>query len=412
MLKVINPEVPTAAQKTERLRVTILTSSYPAYRGDYAGIFIEKMALQLAAKGHKITVVAPGTPGASRHENHANLQVHRFRYFLPFLERLAYGAGGIPENLKRNPFLALLIPFFVFGFLWSAWRHSKGADLLHANWTLPAGWVAKRIAGHRNIPYVVTARGSDLNLAARNGLLRPMARGVLLGAAQVTTVSEALRDGAIQLGVPPEKVRVVPSGVAVNPTRPTGQERPSFPRPKAVFVGSLRDLKGVDVMLDALAILRDKNVPTSAWIVGDGPARQALEEQCRRLKLTDRVAFVGQRPHEEVGSWLAEADYLVLPSFSEGRPNVVYEAFAVGCPVVATDIPGTRELVTDKDRGLLVPPKDAKALAEAMEQVGTNEVLAQHLAEQASRWLTSQGLTWEICARNYLSVYQTALPSR
>src|SRR3990172_1741026 len=192
-LPVIQPQA-SLSQRAQPLRITILTSSYPAYRGDYAGIFIEKMAMPLALKGHKVTVVAPGCPGAPRHEDHGNLQVHRFRYFLPPLERLAYGPGGIPENLKRNPLLFFLLPFFLLGFLLAGLRHARNADVIHANWVIPAGWAAALVSAIRKIPFVLTARGSDLNLAARSAFLSHLAQGILERAALVTTVSEALRD--------------------------------------------------------------------------------------------------------------------------------------------------------------------------------------------------------------------------
>ncbi len=408
-LPVIQPQA-SVPQRARPLRITILTSSYPAYRGDYAGIFIEKMAMPLALKGHKVTVVAPGCPGSPRHEDHANLQVYRFRYFLPFLERLAYGPGGIPENLKRNPLLLFLVPFFLLGFLRAAWKHTEGADVIHANWILPAGRIAAAVGAWRKVPYVLTVRGSDLNIAAKNMLLSGVGQKALFGAALVTTVGEALREQVIALGIAAEKVRVIPSGVEVHTQRPAGQERPALERPRGVFVGSLRELKGVDVLLDALALLHKKGRRGTLWIVGEGPERGRLEERARALGISDRIYFAGQRPHGEIGSWIAECDYLVLPSFSEGRPNVVYEAFACGVPVVATDIPGTREIVKDKQTGLLVPTRDPGALSEAMDQVGSNEVLAQHLSEGAHQWLGTQGLTWEECARNYLEAFRTAAP--
>jgi len=280
--------------------------------------------------------------------------------------------------------------------------------VIHANWVIPAGWAAALVSAIRKIPFVLTARGSDLNLAARSAFLSHLAQGILERAALVTTVSEALRDQVIAHGIPAGKVRVIASGVEVRTERPAGQERPALERPRGVFVGSLRELKGVDVLLDALALLHKKGRRATLWIVGDGPERGRLEERARALGVSDRIYFAGQRPHDEIGSWIAECDYLVLPSFSEGRPNVVYEAFACGVPVVATDIPGTREIVQDKQTGLLVPTRDAQALSEAMDQVGSNEVLSQHLAEGAHRWLATQGLTWEECARNYLEAFRTA----
>jgi glycosyltransferase involved in cell wall biosynthesis len=136
-----------------------------------------------------------------------------------------------------------------------------------------------------------------------------------------------------------------------------------------LFVGNLVAVKGVDVLLKAWSRLAAAGVLGSEdrlAIVGDGPERGRLQAQAEALGLGPRVAFAGAVAFAEVPRWMAASDVLCLPSRSEGTPNVVVEALASGVPVVATRVGGVPELVRQGENGLLVPPEDAPALAEAL----------------------------------------------
>jgi glycosyltransferase involved in cell wall biosynthesis len=114
---------------------------------------------------------------------------------------------------------------------------------------------------------------------------------------------------------------------------------------------------------------------------GDGPERAALETLSRTLKIEERVRFVGYWPN--ASAWLGLLDVFVLPSLSEGSPNALLEALAAGRPVVATCVGGIPELARDGTEALLVPPRDAQALAEAILRVLQDQTLARRLAEAA-----------------------------
>ena len=146
-----------------------------------------------------------------------------------------------------------------------------------------------------------------------------------------------------------------------------------------------------------------------AVLVGDGPAQEALARQATALGVAGQVCFTGRQPSSTVQTWMQAADVLVLPSRSEGRPNVVLEAQACGLPVVATRVGGTPELVKDGDSGLLVEPDDPEALARAVGRLAGDAALRQRLGRNGWRRIQTHGLTWNASADKMLQLYQRAL---
>ncbi len=127
-----------------------------------------------------------------------------------------------------------------------------------------------------------------------------------------------------------------------------------------LFVGELRMLKGVDVLIEALALLRDRNRPVSALIVGDGPDREEFEELVKRLDLADMIRMPGALPAREA---FPKGRIMVVPSRAESFPYIVLEAQAAGLPLIASNVGGIPEMA---DPISLVPPDDPAALAERM----------------------------------------------
>ena len=125
------------------------------------------------------------------------------------------------------------------------------------------------------------------------------------------------------------------------------------------------DQKGQHVLVDALAVVR-KNIPAAVWFIGKAakPYQDLLEAQAQALGLSQAIHFLGYR--SDLPALLPLADIVVLPRMHEAVPRVLLEAMAAGRPVVATNVGGTPELVTEGETGLLVPPSDASRLAEAL----------------------------------------------
>ena len=173
--------------------------------------------------------------------------------------------------------------------------------------------------------------------------------------------------------------------------------------------------KGFHHAIEALARLGDR--AATLVLVGDGDARDELIEQARAAGVADRVRFPGGAAREEAPAWFAAADVMLLPSVHDqagnvdGLPNVLLEALASGCPVVATDLAGVRLVMVDGQEGLIVPEGDSAALAAAIERLLGDSPLRARLGA-AARQRAVGDLSWERCVDGVLAAYATALAGR
>jgi len=194
-------------------------------------------------------------------------------------------------------------------------------------------------------------------------------------AERVVVPSRYLAGIAAGWGLSPGRIEVL-----VNPAPPPADvAAEELPPGTFVFVGRLTEQKALPVLLDAL----ERVEGASLVIVGDGPERSALERSASSATLAGRVRFTGPLPREEALRYLAGARAAVLPSAWENLPHAAVEALAVGTPVVATAVGGVPEVVTDDRNGLLVPPLDAAALADALRRVLEDDALRDRLAVDA-----------------------------
>ncbi|RMG43943.1 MAG: glycosyltransferase family 1 protein [Acidobacteria bacterium] len=243
------------------------------------------------------------------------------------------------------------------------------------------------------IPRIAFLRGlTGENLKVR--LYERAYRWSLRRADRVVAVSEAMRRLALRIGVRAERICVVRNadvredgfGAPIDVRRALGWE--GDPRPVLIAAGRLSPEKGQDVLVRAVAHLRERGRPVLAAILGEGARRRRLERLIRRERLADSVRLAGFR--HELPRWIAGADLLVNPSRSEGLPNVILEAFRVGTPVVATEVGGVPEAVVDGETGWTVPPDDPEALAGAIEQALRSPAEAQRRAERARERLSRE----------------------
>jgi glycosyltransferase involved in cell wall biosynthesis len=179
-------------------------------------------------------------------------------------------------------------------------------------------------------------------------------------------------------GVPRHRIRVIPNGLSIERYRP----HDAAPRvSRLVTVANLRHEKAHDVLLDAIARLAPRHPALRLEVAGDGPRREALERQARTLGIESRVAFLGHR--EDIPELLARAHAFVLPSRSEAFPNGAIEAMAAGLPVVASAVGGLLDLIENGCTGVLTPPGDPAALANAIDGLIENPARAAALGRAA-----------------------------
>lgn len=167
-------------------------------------------------------------------------------------------------------------------------------------------------------------------------------------------------------------------------------------------VGRLTEQKGYAYLLEAIPLAAAALPQVEFWLIGDGDQRQALEAQASRLGLGPRLRFLGRQTH--IPHWLRQMDLFVLPSVWEGLPTVLMESMACGVPVLATDIPGTRELVQPGQTGWLVPPRDPQALAQAIVTALTRPQECADLRQRA--YASLEPFRMPAVAQQYAALYE------
>lgn len=343
------------------MRIAYVSSVFPRPYAPARGIYCLALCKSLAAR-HAVQVVSP--------ESWLLRLFHRGRrptaveglptHYLPY-----YYPPGVLQNHQG-------------WFMWASVRARLRRlltdfrpDCILSYWLHPDGEVAVRAAHLLGVPAAVMVGGSDALVLTQDSGRRRTIRRVLGQADAVIAVSKDIKSKLVELGTPDEKVHVIYRGVDTERFLPGDQaqarRRLGLPEegPLLLYVGNLVSVKGVDVLLDACALLRQRGTTFRLCLVGDGPLRHSLAAAARAHGLESTVTFVGPLPHDQLPDWYRAADLTVLASRSEGIPNVLRESLACGIPFVATRVGGIAELGAGP-RNRLVAPGDPEALVEAI----------------------------------------------
>jgi glycosyltransferase involved in cell wall biosynthesis len=227
-------------------------------------------------------------------------------------------------------------------------------DLIDAHYYYPDGVAAALLSKWFHKPFVVTARGTDINLISQYAIPRKLIRWAAGQARASIAVSRALSERLEEIGVEQSKSIVLRNGVDVARFYPTMQttaraELGWADEPTLISVGNLVENKGHHVGIELLVKLPEFRLV----IVGAGPERESLEQLARSLGVAQRVLFAGRIAQKNLAVYYSAADILILASSREGWPNVLLEAMACGTPVVATNVGGIPEVVTSRTVGRL-----------------------------------------------------------
>jgi colanic acid/amylovoran biosynthesis glycosyltransferase len=257
----------------------------------------------------------------------------------------------------------------------SRWVRELRIDHLHAHFGSNPTEVAMLAGVLSEVPYSFTAHGTvETDNARAIGIAEKVARAAFVVAVSHYGRAQLLRWVAISEW---PKVHVVRCGLGADFLDSPNVAPPD--RRRLLVVGRISAEKGHLVLLDAASVLRDRRADFELIIAGDGPLRSEMEGRIAGAKLSDRVSITGWVSSAEVIELLRSSRALVLPSFAEGLPVVLMEAFAMGRPVVATWVAGIPELVGNESSGWLVPPGNVKLLADALQdclQRSDEDVLA------------------------------------
>ena len=390
-----------------RIRTLLFSSLYPSTVRPIHGIFVETRLRELLKTGQaqaKVVAPVPWFPSKSprfgeyaqfaatpRFEHRNGLDVHHPRYLLlpkvgmnlaPYT--MALGALSTVRRLQREGF---------------------DFDLIDAHYYYPDGVAAGLLAKWLGKPFFVTARGTDLNLIPEYPFPRKLILKTASAASGSIGVCKALIDSLEQLGADPVKLHTLRNGVDLERFTPEPRELArqrlglQTQGPYLLSVGHLIERKGHHIAIEALVALPG----VTLLIAGSGPEERALKSLASRLGVSDRVHWAGVVPQAELRWWYSAADVLTLCSSREGWANVLLEAMACGTPVIATDIWGTSEVVSTEAAGRLMERRDARALADAWQ-----DLMSSMPARPTTRQY-AEGFSWDATTQGQRQLFEDVI---
>jgi PEP-CTERM/exosortase A-associated glycosyltransferase len=303
-------------------------------------------------------------------------------------------------------------------------------DILHAHSPALNGVAALRVGARFNLPVVYEVRafwedaavdhGTSKEWGVRYRLTRQLETYALKRADAITTICEGLRGDIIDRGIPEHKVTVIPNAVDAQRFSMSGQANPELQARLGIagktvlgFIGSFYAYEGLNLLLEAMPGVLEKNSQVRVLLVGGGPQEDRLREQVDELGLNEVVIFTGRVPHDTVQTYYNLVDVFVYPRLPMRLTDLVtplkpLEAMAQGRLVLASDVGGHRELIRPGVNGELFRAGDAAALTTAVLDLLGNRDRWQSLHEGGRLFVESER-TWPRSVARYESVYKTVL---
>jgi glycosyltransferase involved in cell wall biosynthesis len=302
-------------------------------------------------------------------------------------------------------------------------------QVIHAHTPYRVGLPAMRAARKLGIPFVYEMRGMWEETAVASGRwkswgpayrrFRHLETKVLRKADAVICISETLRNEAISRGVDPKRISLVPNAVSLSESEGEDSELLSQAHSElgestvVGYIGSLREIEGVDATAEAVALLASKGVEVKLFVLSPPTGQEELRAHCKALGIEDRSVVMGPVPHEQVASFYDLIDVFVVsrPDSRVTRlvtPLKPFEAMQRGRALVMSDLPALAEIVEHGVTGMLCPAGDVESLADTIQSLIDDEPRRSELGSNAKAWVEANR-TWGSVIQGSLAAYQNAL---
>ena len=319
---------------------------------------------------------------------------------------------GVPVNrrIRTLPWGKCFGLSYMVSVLWFLFRNRNSYDIIHCHllgFHSAVAVLLKWLFGKKTISLVgATGPVSDF-LQMKNVFLGKLFLRLIARSDRIVLLCSKSREEALAEGFSPAQLVYIPNGVdtaCFKPGPDTGKRGNTI-----TFIGRLDYLKGVDILLQAFRRLRDARIPAHLDIIGDGPERSNLELLSRQVGINDAATFHGAI--HGVAPYLQRSALFVLPSLSEGMPNVLLEAMACGVPVITTRVGGTADIVADGKNGLFVEAGNAEHLYATMKKLLADHGLGERLGTEARRTI-EKSFAVDCVVDQYLKLYEDIMSNK
>lgn len=367
------------------MNIIILVSKFvPSVLGG-TEIATYNIAKHLAERGHEVHVITSHDKGLAKDSSEEGFFIHRRKIIKkPIIWPAIYFLHVIRTTRKYDP------------------------DIVHVK-SIKLGLFALLIKKICHKPYTLWAQGSDIYFPA---IPYRFFYKIILANADAVIAQTADEKRVIQ-NICNRDVMVISNGIDLSRfSILTKKECMNKLQIKTnaniiLFVGSLREVKGVRYLIEAMRLLIKQNINVRLMLVGDGPERHKLEKLICDLDIGDYIILIGKVPNDRVIEYMTIASIFVLPSLSEGFPLVIVEAMASGLPIITTNITGLPEIIKENRNGYLVEPKNSTKIAEKILLLLKDDELRKRIAQYNRH--DAQNYTWDEITDNLIQIYKSLL---
>lgn len=387
------------------IKILTFSTLYPNAAQPTHGIFVENRLRHLLESGEiEVKVVAPvpwfplTNPAFGKYGNFAKVPEHEVRHGIEIWHPRYWVLPKIGMSIAP-----LLMARAVRETVRNIREQGFDFDLIDAHYFYPDGVAACMVANRLGKPFVVTARGTDINLIPRHSLPKRWILWAANKSRAMISVCQALKNEMTKIGIAADKVTALRNGVDLeffNPgNRAEIRKQLNISGKTLLSVGYLIERKGHHLIIEALSRLPDVRL----YIAGEGEMSAQLHKLASDKCVADRVIFLGALDRESLRRYMVAADALVLASSREGMANVLLESIACGTPVIATPLWGTPEVVAVPEAGVLTRDRSVEGIVE-----GVSRLFAHYPNREATRRYAEK-FSWDDTTRGQLEIFRRVL---
>lgn len=347
-------------------------------------IATQNIARNLALLGNDVHIITSLDKGLKKESVENGFFLHRIFYFrIKFLGVIYFWLKCLFLLKKIKPQVA----------------HSQTIQM-----ALPC-FLAKKLF---NTPYIVYCHGSDVYLPWK--FKKIISKLVLENAEVVVVLTESMKKEIELFGFNIRNISIISNGINLKEFDNLSKidirmELKIKENEKVIiFVGSLKVVKGIKYLIEAMNIIRKRGIEVKLLLIGDGEQKKELEILVEKLNLKENVDFIGRIDNKEIPKYMIASDILVLPSLSEGLPVVILEAMASGLPILATKVGGLHEIIENNENGFLVEPKNSEQIVEKILYLFSNDGIKKSIFFNNKE--KAKNYSWDLVIEELVKVYE------